>query len=133
MVAVMDRSHITAPTLATGRKLSYDEAVKVAAFVDDLFFQSKISETAKRLGSEITFCRSAESVPAGTERICVDLNSTTFDALEEIRKLKSAHQVPIIAFLSHVQVELKRRAEEAGATQVLPRSVFSQQLVEILR
>lgn len=106
--------------------------MKIAVLVDDLFFTSKISATAKLVGSEILFCRSAENVPADAGRICVDLNATTFDAVEEIRKLKSSHPAPIIAFLSHVQVDLKRQAEQAGAGEVIPRSVFVQRLPDIL-
>ena len=78
-------------------------------------FSSKISETAKQVGAQIVFCRSAEGVPSDATRICVDLNATTFDALAEIRKLKSKRGAPIFAYLSHVQVDLKKQAEEAGS------------------
>ncbi|HYR44031.1 MAG TPA: response regulator [Terriglobia bacterium] len=106
--------------------------MKIAVLVDDLFFSSKISETAKQAGSEIVFCRSAEAVPPDAARICVDLNANTFDAVAEIQKLKPVHSAPIVAYLSHVQVDLKRRAEEAGAAEVLPRSVFVQRLPQLL-
>ena len=106
--------------------------MKVAALIDDLFFTSKVSATAKQVGSEVVFCRSAEGVPPDAERICVDLNATTFDAVNEIQKLKASHTAPVIAYLSHVQVDLKSRAENAGADQVLPRSVFTQKLGQIL-
>jgi hypothetical protein len=105
--------------------------MKVAALVDDLFFSSKISETARQVGCEIVFCRSAEAVPPDAARICVDLNASSFDAVSEIQKLKRVHSAPIVAYLSHVQVDLKRRAEEAGA-EVLPRSLFVQRLPELL-
>ncbi len=106
--------------------------MKIAALVDDLFFSSKISATAKQMGSEIVFCRSAEAVPADAGRICVDLNANSFDPIMEIRKLKSAHSAPIVAYLSHVQVDLKRRAEEAGAEEVIARSAFVQRLPQLL-
>ena len=106
--------------------------MKIAALVDDLFFSSKISATAKQIGSEIVFCRSADSVPADAARICVDLNASSFDPIAEIGKLKASHSAPIVAYLSHVQVELKRKAEQAGANEVMPRSLFVQKLPEIL-
>jgi len=106
--------------------------MKIAVLVDDLFFSSKISETAKQVGSEIVFCRSAEAVPPDAARICVDLNANTFDAVTEIEKLKRVHSAPIMAYLSHVQVDLKRRAEDAGAEEVMPRSAFVQRLPELL-
>jgi len=39
----------------------------------------------------------------------------------------------IIGFLSHVQGDLKLRAQEAGCDMVLPRSAFSQNLPQLLR
>ena len=106
--------------------------MKIAALVDDLFFSSKISATAKQVGSEIVFCRSAEEVPAEVGRVCVDLNANTFDAVAEISKLKRGHSARIVAYLSHVQVDLKRRAEEAGADEVIPRSAFVERLPGLL-
>lgn len=106
--------------------------MKIAVLIDDLFFSSKIAETAKQVGSEIIFCRSAEAVPPDAVRICVDLNASTFDAVVEIQRLKRVHSAPIVAYLSHVQVDLKRKAEEAGAAEVLPRSLFVQRLPQLL-
>lgn len=107
--------------------------MKVAALVDDMFFTSKISATALHTGCDVVFCRSAESVPPDASRIVIDLNATSFDAIREIQKLKGGHRAPILAYLSHVQVELKRKAEEAGADEVLPRSAFTERLAEILK
>ena len=106
--------------------------MKIAALVDDLFFSSKISAVARQVGSEIIFCRSAQAVPADAARICIDLNAGGFDPINEIKKLRAANAAPIIAFLSHVQIDLKRQAEEAGATEVIPRSVFVQRLADLL-
>ena len=106
--------------------------MKVAALIDDLFFQSKVRTAAQVLGTELIFCHSAEEVPPDAARICVDLNATTFDGVAEIVKLRAMHQAPITAFLSHVQVALKERARNAGANEVIPRSVFVERLPEIL-
>jgi len=109
--------------------------MKIAALVDDMFFASKISATARQTGCELVFCRNTESVPPDTNRILVDLNSTTFDPVREIQKLKArggAAGAPIIAYLSHVQVELQQMAQQAGADEVISRSAFVQRLPEIL-
>jgi len=106
--------------------------MKVAVLVDDLFFSSKISASSKHVGAEVVFCRTAAGVPPDVGRICVDLNASTFDAVEEIRKLKASHSVPILAYVSHVQTDLKRRAEEAGASEVMARSTFVERLSKIL-
>ena len=52
-----------------------------------------------------------------------------------IAKLKSKFkkEMNIIGFLSHIQGELKVKAQEAGCDMVLPRSAFSQNLPQLLR
>jgi hypothetical protein len=106
--------------------------MKVAALIDDLFFVGKVRGVAQELGTDLTICRSADAVPADAERIFVDLNASTFDPVAEITTLSAHRSRPVIAFVSHVQVELKNRAEQAGATEVLARSAFVQRLPELL-
>ncbi len=106
--------------------------MKIAALVDDLFFSSKISGVAKHAGAQVAFCRSADTVARDARRILVDLNATSFDPIAEIRKLKAGHPAPIVAYVSHVQVDLKRQAEEAGAGEVIARSALAERLPELL-
>ncbi|HEY0082685.1 MAG TPA: hypothetical protein VGB61_07840, partial [Pyrinomonadaceae bacterium] len=42
-------------------------------------------------------------------------------------------ETPLVAFFSHVQVELQRRANEAGFDRILPRSAFTKRLPDILQ
>jgi CheY-like chemotaxis protein len=68
--------------------------------------------------------------------IIVDLNNSALDPVKLILKLKGdpvTRAATVLAFVSHVQQELKREAEKAGADLVLPRLAFSQNLYEILR
>ena len=73
--------------------------------------------------------------PVPLSVLMIDLNDTAIRPVELIAKLKSSPStaVQIIAFVSHVQSELIREAQKAGADLVLPRSVFSQQLDDLLR
>ncbi len=106
--------------------------------VTDLIFSTKITSTAKSLGIPFTAVRSIEKLgealalsPGGT--LIVDLNITAVDPVAAIQAAKSRPEPPrIIAFLSHVQVELAEAARAAGADQVLPRSAFSARLPELL-
>jgi len=107
--------------------------MKIAGLIDDLFFTSKLREVAQAEGAETSICRSAEAVPADASRVFVDLSATTFDPIAEITKLKSSHPAPITAFFSHVQVDMKERAERAGADELLPRSAFARRLSELIR
>jgi CheY-like chemotaxis protein len=110
------------------------------AVVDDMFFISKIRETAKALGVIVSFPRNldalratiAEDLPA---LILVDLHHQNIDALQVATELKgneSLKHVPLLGFFSHVQVDLQRQAVEAGYDQVIPRSIFFRDLAKIL-
>ena len=114
----------------------------IFAFVDDLFFMAKIQETARKLNVKVSFVKSdkevLELVAAGEEKpslIIIDLNHHTVKPLTVIPKLKSKFkkETNIIGFLSHLQGELKVKAQEAGCDMVLPRSAFSQNLPQLLR
>jgi CheY-like chemotaxis protein len=110
----------------------------VLALVDDLFFQSKMAETARHVGVTLqTVSSGAALVAAATASVprllLVDLNARQ-GPLEAIESLHaSGNQLPVIAFLSHVQVELAERARAAGCQQVMPRSQFTAGLADILR
>lgn len=108
--------------------------MKVAGLIDDIFFSSKMREIAHGLGAEATMCQSAETVPADAARVFVDLSATKFDPIAEIVKLKKqAASTPVTAFVSHVQIDMRERAEKAGADEVVPRSAFAQRLTDVLR
>jgi CheY-like chemotaxis protein len=113
---------------------------KVIAVLDDLFFTVKILDAAKRAGLEISFVKDEATVLERAKDlptlIIFDLNCTTLNPIKLIQKIKHAPEtkkVSVIAFLSHVQVDLKNRAQEAGADMVMPRSSFSQNLTVILQ
>ena len=114
---------------------------QVVALVDDLFFQAKILETARQTGVEVKIVATGpallEAVAGGAGHapglLLVDLNLRG-GAIQVLEALHQAgNPAPVIAFLSHVQVELAERARAAGCSQVMPRSKFSQDLAEILR
>jgi len=115
---------------------------RIFAFVDDLFFQAKIQETARKLNVKVEFCKTEKDL---TERmkqngeelpslIIFDLNHAGAKPLSLIPKLKAKLKkgTSIIGFLSHVQGDLKQKAHEVGADMVLPRSAFSRNLPQLL-
>ena len=104
----------------------------------DLIFSTKITGTAKSLGKPFTVIRTQEKLQAALDAspaalLIIDLNATGIDPIAAIRTAKS-HSTPprIVAFLSHVQVDLAKEAKAFGADQVLPRSAFTTQLPSIL-
>jgi CheY-like chemotaxis protein len=120
-----------------------DAPTRIYAFVDDLFFLAKITETARKLGVKVEFVKTEKDVfermgEEGNDKpslIIVDLNNLNAKPLTVIPKLKSKlkKDTNILGFVSHVQGELKLKATEAGCDVVLPRSAFSQNLAQLLR
>jgi len=113
---------------------------KILAVLDDLMFTVKINDLAKRAGLTTDFLKSEHDVLERAKEqpalIIIDLNARCVGAIELILKLKGAVEtkgISIIAFVSHVQGELKQQAQEAGCDMVLARSAFSTNLPIILK
>jgi CheY-like chemotaxis protein len=109
---------------------------RVVGLMDDLFFQMKVAETAKHLGLEFKVAANGEVLSTmlepPTKLVIVDLNAKS-DPVASIARLRATQkQLPVISFLSHVQTELAAQAKAAGSTEVMPRSVFTQNLARIL-
>ena len=119
-----------------------------AALVPDtksgyLFFLAKIQEVSRKLNVKVEFVKSEKEILEKTGEnpeekpslIVVDLNSNSIKPLSIISKMRSKFKKPtsIVGFVSHVQGDLKMKAQEAGCDVVMPRSAFSQNLPNILR
>ncbi len=112
-------------------------------FIEELFFQAKIQETAKKLGVKVAFIKNDKDALAeltdGEENkpalIVFDLNNANAKPMTLIPKLKSKlkKSASIVGFLSHLQGDLKAKAVEAGCDVVMPRAAFSQNLPNLLR
>lgn len=118
-------------------------APKIYAFIDDLFFLAKIQEISRKLNIKVEFVKTEQDVMDRVEQngdkkpalIIVDLNNNSIKPISLVTKLKAKlkKQTNVIGFLSHVQGDLKMKAQEAGCDMVLPRSAFSQNLPNLLR
>jgi DNA-binding NarL/FixJ family response regulator len=109
---------------------------KVVALMDDLFFQMKLAETAKQLGVEVKVAANGEALIAlmksSPKLVIVDLNARSHP-VQSIEKLReTCKDVRVVGFLSHVQRDLAAQAQAAGCDEVLPRSLFTQNLAAIL-
>lgn len=121
-----------------------DAPTKIFFFIEDLFFNAKITETARKLGVKVAFVKNdkeaiaeltglAEADRPGL--IVFDLNNANAKPLTLIPKLKTKlkKSTSIVGFLSHLQGDLKAKAVEAGCDVVMPRAAFSQSLPNLLR
>ena len=110
----------------------------IIAVLDDLFFQVKIAEAAKRADLQLVVVKTEEALMQKLESspvlLIIDLNCRSVDPLQLFTSIKAGphRDLPIIGFVSHVQSELIKRAQEAGCDNVMARSAFSANLPQIL-
>jgi hypothetical protein len=90
---------------------------RIAAIVPDLFFASKVKETLTAAGHEVTLVTG--EVPAA-DLVVVDLDAAG--------PASASEGVPRLGFYSHVDVDTRRRAQEAGFDLVVPRSRMAREM-----
>src|SRR5579875_3302182 len=95
---------------------------KVVAVLSDLMFTVKIQEAAKRAGLDAVFVKTREDAIEQARQkpvaMIIDLNNPAAEPLETIEQCKAlgeTNKVSLIAYVSHVQAELKQAAQEKGA------------------
>lgn len=92
---------------------------RIAAVAPDLFFASKIQATLSAAGHEVVFVQGEP--PADADLLIVDLDAAGPDVV-------APAGTPRLGFYSHVDVDTKRRAEEAGFDLVVPRSRMAREM-----
>ena len=97
---------------------------RVVAIVSDLMLASRVSESLKAAGHEVSTAPTLPN-PLEADAIVCDLDTADSDAVV-------ATGLPTLGFYSHVDVETKQRAEAAGIQTVVPRSRMSRELPELI-
>jgi hypothetical protein len=97
---------------------------KIVAIVSDLMLASRVSESLRAAGHEVSVTPSLPD-PLEAEAIVCDLDTTDLDTVV-------ATGLPILGFYSHVDVATKQRAEAAGLKLVVPRSRMSRELPQLI-
>lgn len=112
----------------------------VLAVVSDLFFVAKINEAAKRAGLTVQYSTQEKEVMERAKDkpllIILDLNFEAVHPVKLISKLKAnaeSKPITLIGYVSHVDGELKQKAQESGCNMVMPRSAFSVNLPQLLK
>ncbi len=103
----------------------------------DLFFGGQVTGTAAKLGRSVAMGMSLDALrdhlAGGTIRgVILDL-AGDFAPSEVIALMPKEMSVKTLAFGPHVHTANLQAARDAGFTQVMPRSRFSAELVELLR
>lgn len=113
---------------------------RILALVGDLMFTVKITEAAKRNGMQVEYVKTdeefLEKAKLKPRLVIMDLNIHTAQPVELILAVKGdpdTKQISILGYVSHIQGDLKLKAQEAGADLVLARSAFTQNLPQLLK
>lgn len=102
--------------------------------VPDLFFSTRIEETAKRLGYQVAAPNVDEKIDSAIARtgaVLVVISLDVPNAPEVIATARRAN-AHTLAFGSHRNVELFTAAREAGCDQVVARSMMDSDLPKLL-
>ena len=107
-------------------------ATQILALEKDLFFSVKIRDTLRHHGMEVTIVRTLPALmqhlaAKGEEKpalVIVDTATTGVDWEAAIRQARK-HGFPVLAFGSHMDLEARAKALQAGAQRVVANSKFT--------
>ena len=113
----------------------------ICVVADDMFFSSKIENTAKNLDIYIVKVKDGEELQDKIEGktvdlVIIDLASKKIDAekvFAELRDSKKLGKVFCIGYLPHVERELANKFREKGVDLVIPRSKFSREMSTVIK
>ena len=91
---------------------------RIALLCPDLLFGSRVEGSLRAAGHEVERVDSAAAA-SQAELLVIDL---TADAQKRLDGVGAGDLPPTLAFYSHVEQDVRRLAEEAGVTKVVPRS-----------
>jgi hypothetical protein len=101
---------------------------RVALLCPDLLFGSKVEGALRAAGHEVTRYDGDDMARAAvpeSDLLIVDLTADNFDGamlVESMQMGRELEGVPALGFYSHVDQDVRRRADEAGFDLVVPRS-----------
>jgi hypothetical protein len=100
----------------------------LVAAVPELMFASRLCAAGQALGVAVRAARSRDELLDAARQcsgVIVEMTLEWDDPAALIALLKSSTPAkPVLAFFPHVQTELKRAAQAAGADRIAPRSQF---------
>ena len=109
-----------------------DPAPPTLALVRDLIFATKISSTARALGTPLQLIRDPGQLGTQPGRLLiVDLNLP--GAIPAAAEWSRATGGQVVGYVSHVDADTIAAAKSTGLIRVMARSQFTQMLPDILR
>ena len=111
---------------------------RILALEKDLFFSEKIRDTLKHHEMNVTTVRTLsafeEKLQAAEKPTLVIINTATkgVDWEAAIRATALHRGTPVLAFGSHMDLEARAKALQAGATKVVANSKFTSDMVGLV-
>jgi hypothetical protein len=98
---------------------------RIAAVVGDLMLASRVRTSLEASGHEVEQESGMPDELDGVDVVVADLETVAPEELTELG-------VPVIGFYSHVDAEMKGRADRAGLALAVPRSRMARELPELV-
>jgi DNA-binding response OmpR family regulator len=111
---------------------------RVIALVPDLLFGSKVQAALTAAGHEVDLTGDAEAARAAApaaDVLVVDLATDAIDGAGLVASMRTADELATtrtLGFYSHVDVETRERALQAGFDQVVPRSRMNREGADLV-
>jgi len=100
---------------------------RVAAFIPDLLFGSRVLNDLQAAGHEVTLVASPDGA-GGADALVVDLTADVETRIAAVGR----PGIPVLAFYSHVEVDVREQALAAGFDLVVPRSRVAREGARLL-
>jgi len=111
---------------------------RVALLSPDLLFGSKVEGALGLAGHAVSRFATVERLRVAAQfhdLVIFDLTAEEIDGPDTLHSLREHGEigdVPTLAYYSHVDAEMRKRAIEAGFTKVVPRSRMAREGVELV-
>ena len=108
----------------------------MAAFylTNDLFFSSRVTGIAQRLGLDLRVASSLDKLPADCRLVLLDLTLPSLDVVATVKAVKDKQPAArVIAYGPHVQDALLQAAHAGGCDEVLSRGQYDREIERVLR
>jgi DNA-binding NarL/FixJ family response regulator len=112
--------------------------VRVALLCPDLLFGSKVLGGLEAAGHEVTRFDGEDMARAAApdaDVLVVDLTTDAFDGSVLVESMKMGREIEgvrTLGFYSHVDQDTRRRADQAGFDQVVPRSRMAREMAALV-
>jgi DNA-binding response OmpR family regulator len=112
-------------------------SIPILALEKDLFFSVKMRDTLRHHDMEVTTVRTLAAfeqrlATSDVELVIINTATVGIDWEAAIRAAK-AHKLPVLAFGSHMDLEARAKALQAGAQRVVANSKFTSDMPGLVR